>query len=66
MSMWGFNGTEIIFTKLRPLKLLASLAAFCTLGYRVCLINFSKSFQWMFLRLSRHNCGHIENMHVGF
>ena len=28
--------------------------SFCDVGYKVCVINVSYSFQWMFLKLCRH------------
>ena len=44
---------ELSLTDLRPFKTVI-LAAFCNVGFGVCVINFSYSFQWMLLKLCSH------------
>ena len=57
---------EFIFTELHPFNLVIFGSFFCTIGYGVGVINFSFSSQWLFLKLCRHICGYIEDVHVGF
>ena len=49
-----FMKPELILTELRPFELSCFWQLFLHLGYGVCAINFSYSFQWVFLKLCRH------------
>ena len=44
---------ELILTALRLLHFVILAAFCCTVGYEGCVINFSNSFQLMFLKLCR-------------
>ena len=45
---------ELVLTELQPLEL-SHFRHFCIVGYRVCVMNSSYSFQWIILK----SCIHI-------
>ena len=47
MCMWVFGGARINFDRITALVILGN---FCIVGYGVCVINSSYSFQWIILK----------------
>ena len=56
----------LILTELRPLNLIVNLGIFCIVGYGVCVIKSSYSFQLMFLKLGKHIVDDVTMCMSGF
>ena len=54
MCMWVWIELGWILIELRPFELSHFWQLFCMVGYGVCVINYSYSFQRMFFKLCRH------------
>ena len=57
---------ESITRELPPFKLSHLWQLFCTVGFGVCVINFSYSFFTNVSQTLQSYCEHVEDMHVGF